>query len=74
MESSSVLVALEELEKWRSRRERLQQELEELRTQREELLADLERAKKEVASLKDALFKPTEPSTTAYRQPPFQIG
>lgn len=72
MESSSVLVAIEELEKWRSRRERLERELEELRGRREEMLTDLERAKKEVASLKDALFKPTEPSTTAYRQPPFR--
>ncbi len=74
MESSSVLVALEELEKWRSRKDRLEKELEDLRQQRGELIAELERAKREVAALKDVLFRAAEPSTTAYRQPPFQLG
>ncbi len=74
MESSSVLVALEELEKWRTRKNRLEKELRELRQRRTQLHAELERAKREVAALKDVLFEPREPSSTAYRQPPFQQG
>ncbi len=74
MESSSVLVALEELERWRSRRARLEEELVDLRKRRAEIQAKLEKTKREVASLKDVLFKPTETSETTFRQPPFRIG
>ncbi|MFQ5837628.1 MAG: hypothetical protein ACE5HJ_02455 [Thermoplasmata archaeon] len=74
MEPSNVLIVLEEWEKWRSRKTRLEGELENLRKKREALRADLESVKKELASIEDVLFEHGERPIDAYTLPPFHLG
>jgi predicted nucleic acid-binding Zn-ribbon protein len=74
MEPSNVLIALEEWEKWRSRKTRLERELAELRRRREELRAELDRVKKEMATIEAVLLEPTERPVDAYSLPPFHLG
>lgn len=73
METSRILVALEELERWHSRRDRLQGELQVLRERRRELREELERVKEEVAGLREVLFQPGETESAARGEPPFPL-
>lgn len=74
MESSNVLTALEELERWRSRKARLEERLAELQSRREALRTELERVKKELSAIDDALLEPHQSPRYLYTLPPFQGG
>ncbi len=74
MEASNVLVVLEESERWRSRKARLEKELIELRRRRWTLRAELEKVKRELTAIEEALFEPPETATDTYAFPPFQPG
>lgn len=74
MEPSNVLVALEEWERWRSRKAKLERELRDLRRQRKVLHAKLESVKRELGVIEEALFEPLETSMDASALPPFQAG
>lgn len=49
MDSSNVLLALEEQKKWRERRKRLEARLEQLERRRDYLSRDLEHARRKIA-------------------------
>ncbi|MCJ2520887.1 MAG: hypothetical protein LN412_08120 [Candidatus Thermoplasmatota archaeon] len=74
MESSNVLVALEEWERWRSRKAKLERELRDLRQQRKVLHAKLESVKRELGFIEEALFEPLETSMDASALSLFQAG
>lgn len=74
MEPSNVLIALEEWEKWRSRKARLERDLAELRRRREEIEEELERVKREMATIEAALMEPADRPVDAYNLPPFHLG
>ncbi len=74
MESSNILVALEELEKWRARKARIESELVDLRRRRSVLRGELEKVKRELAVIEEALFEPPETSADVTTFPPFEPG
>jgi predicted nucleic acid-binding Zn-ribbon protein len=74
MEPSNVLIALEEWEKWRSRKARLERELEDLRRKQAALRAELDNVKKEISAIEEALLEPGERSVSTYSLPPFDLG
>ena len=64
MDSSSVLLAIEEQKKWRERRKRIQDRIRQLNRRRNTLAKELERVRRKVveynrllASLKDSLLQ-----------------
>lgn len=74
MEPSSVLIALEEREKWRSRKAQIEERLRDLRRRRDLLREELERVRRELSAIEDALFEPGERAIDVYSLPPFQMG
>jgi len=53
METSNVLLALEEQSKWSERRKRLEEQLKTLQRRKRHLIRELELVKKRIASLRD---------------------
>ncbi|MFQ5552533.1 MAG: hypothetical protein ACE5EW_02270 [Thermoplasmata archaeon] len=73
MDSSNVLTALEELEKWRSRRVKIQKRLAAIRRERRAMERELEKVGERLARVAAALFRPEERDAEALL-PPFQLG
>ncbi|MFQ5908018.1 MAG: hypothetical protein ACE5JE_04200 [Thermoplasmata archaeon] len=74
MDSSNVLTALEELEKWRARRVKIQNRLAASRRERWTLERELEKLGRQLSGLADALFSPEERDADAHLIPPFLLG
>jgi hypothetical protein len=73
MDSSNVLTALEELEKWRARRIRIQKRLAIIRRERWMLERELGKIGQRLSRLAGALFRPEELDVDALL-PPFSLG
>lgn len=73
MDSSNVLTALQEAEKWRQRRDRLQGRLESVHQRREVLEEELARVRREQARLAEVLYRPEE-RTVDPTLLPFHLG
>ncbi|MFQ5919100.1 MAG: hypothetical protein ACE5I4_03515 [Thermoplasmata archaeon] len=73
MDSSNVLTALEELEKWRGRRAKIEKRLVAIRRARGNLERELEEVGQRLSGLAGALFRPEERSIDAHLLPPFRL-
>lgn len=73
MDSSNVLTALEELEKWRVRRAKIERRLVSLRSERAALERELEAVSQRLSDLAGALFLPEERRIDAHLLPPFRM-
>ena len=73
MDSSNVLTALEELEKWRARRVKIETRLVAIRRARGKLERELEEVGQRLSGLAGALFEPEERGIDAHLLPPFRL-
>lgn len=73
MDSSNVLTALEELEKWRGRRVKIQKRLATIRRERWSMERELEKVGQRLSRLAGALFRPEELDVDALL-PPTNLG
>lgn len=74
MDSSGVLTALQEWERWQARKARLEERLEELRRRRATLEEDLEAIRRNRADLAELLFEPGDRPVDPQLLPPFHLG
>nr|NIN65978.1 hypothetical protein [Anaerolineae bacterium] len=74
MEPSNVLIALEEWEKWRSRKTKLESRLEKLHREREALRAEHEAVKRELAVMREAMLEPIASRRDVQEFPPHGLG
>lgn len=65
MDSSSVLLALDEREKWRARRKRIMERLRQIERRKAHLVRDLEVARKKIADYERLIGEPAGHSSTA---------
>ncbi len=73
MDSSNVLTALEELEKWRNRRVKIEKRLVAIRRERGNRERELEDLGRRLSGLAGALFRPEERAIDAHLLPPFRV-
>jgi hypothetical protein len=73
MDPSNVLTALEELEKWRTRRVKIETRLVEIRRARRNQERELEEVGQRLSGLAGALFQPEERNIDAHLLPPFRL-
>lgn len=74
MDTSSVLTALQEMEKWRGRKRRLEADLARLRQRRAALERELERVRRDLGRLAEILYVPGEAPVDHRLLPPFRMG
>lgn len=74
MDYSNVLTALQELEKWRGRKGKIDGRLGAIRERRAALEEELEGVSRELSTLAEALFEPGEVDVDAHLLPPFHLG
>ncbi|MFQ6013418.1 MAG: hypothetical protein ACE5LS_07220 [Thermoplasmata archaeon] len=74
MDSSNVLTALEELEKWRGRRVKIEKRLAAIRKERWAKERELEALGHRLSQLAGALFNPEARDVDAHLLPPFHLG
>lgn len=73
MDPSNVLTALEELEKWRARRVKIETRLVAIRRARENLEGELEEMSRRLSGLAGALFLPEERGIDGHLLSPFRL-
>ncbi len=73
MDSSNVLTALEELERWRARRVKVEKRLVAIRRERWAMERELEAVGQRLSGLAGALFRPEERGVDAHLLPPFRL-
>ncbi len=69
MDSSGVLLALEERKKWRERRERIRDRIQQLQRRRVTLQRELDRVRKKIAEYTAILSEIQEPLPTRVASP-----
>ncbi len=73
MDYSNVLTALEELEKWRNRRAKIERRLVAIRRERGDMQRKLEDVGRGLSGLAGALLRPEERAIDAHLLPPFRL-
>ncbi len=73
MDYSNVLTALEELEKWRNRRAKIEKRLVAIRRERGDMQRELEAVDRGLSGLAGGLFRPEERAIDAHILPPFRL-